>query len=96
MCIEMDQYPMDVQVGWLCKSKAGHDKNQIYVIVDVKSNCLVVADGRLKTVENPKKKNYKHVQIIKVQAKDLIQKQQTTLRNEDIIYALRLYNHSVE
>lgn len=91
MCNEKTEGFMDVQIGLLVKSKAGHDKNQIYVIVDEKSDGVFVADGRLKPVEKPKKKNRKHIQVIKVHVKDLVLKEQATLRNEDIRYALRLY-----
>ncbi len=83
----------DVRVGWLAKSKAGHDKGQVYVIVGVEKDGLYVSDGRLKPVERPKRKNPKHLQIIKLQAKELLQeKRQAGFCNEEIKYVLRQYN----
>lgn len=91
MCLEKTNGLSDIQIGWLAKSLAGHDRNQTYVIIDVKANDVLVADGRLKTVEKPKRKSRKHVQLIKVQAMDFIPEQKATFRNEDIKYALRMY-----
>lgn len=52
-------------VGMLAMSKAGHDKGTIYVIIREDGEYVYVADGRIKTVDRPKRKNKKHVQIIK-------------------------------
>lgn len=83
----------DVRVGWLAKSRAGHDRGQVYVIVGKEKDGLYVADGRLKTVEHPKKKNPKHLQIIKLQAEEFLpEKRQAAFRNEEIKYALRQYH----
>lgn len=49
----------------LASSKAGHDKNTVYVIIKEETEYVYLADGRLKTLEKPKKKNKKHIQIIK-------------------------------
>ena len=51
--------------GFLASSKAGHDKDKIYVIIRVDTEYVWLADGRIKTVSNPKKKRKKHIQIIK-------------------------------
>ncbi len=50
--------------GMLVKSKAGHDKGKIYVIADMDETYVYVVDGRLKKLESPKKKKYRHVQVI--------------------------------
>lgn len=49
----------------LAKSKSGHDKGHYYVIIREEEEYVYVADGVLKTLEKPKKKNRKHIQIIK-------------------------------
>ena len=51
--------------GFLASSKAGHDKDKIYVIIKEDTEYVWLADGKLKTVSNPKKKRKKHIQIIK-------------------------------
>ncbi len=52
-------------VGILAMSKAGHDKGALYVIIREEGEYVYVADGRIRTSDRPKKKNRKHVQIIK-------------------------------
>ena len=42
--------------GCFCKSIAGHDKDSIYIIIDVNES-VMVADGKYRKLENPKKKN---------------------------------------
>ena len=51
--------------GKLAISKSGHDKDHLYVIIKEDAECVYLADGILKTVDHPKKKNKKHIQIIK-------------------------------
>lgn len=46
-------------------SLAGHDRNKIYLIVGEEEEYVYLADGKIKTCEHPKKKNKKHIQIIK-------------------------------
>lgn len=50
--------------GNLAKSIAGHDRNQVYVIVKEEDEYVYVADGRRKVLEMPKRKNKKHIQPI--------------------------------
>ena len=53
-----------VETGMLAKSKAGHDKGQLYVIYDMDETYVYLVDGKIRTIEKPKKKKQKHVQII--------------------------------
>ncbi len=55
----------DSLVGSFAYSKAGHDKSQLYVIVAEDVDYVWLCDGRLKTLNQPKKKRKKHVQLIK-------------------------------
>lgn len=52
-------------VGMLATSLAGHDKDSVYVIIREDGEYIYVADGKSRTVERPKRKNRKHVQLIK-------------------------------
>ena len=51
-------------IGELATSKAGHDKDRLYMIVGEEGECVYLCDGRLRGVEHPKKKKKKHIQII--------------------------------
>lgn len=80
------------EIGMLAKSKAGHDKDQLYVIMDMSSEYVYLVDGRLRTLDRPKKKKRKHVQIIHYKDVNIIDKiMNKSLMNEDIKRALKLY-----
>lgn len=51
--------------GLLATSKAGHDKDSVYVIIREEGEYVYIADGEGRTVEKPKRKNRKHIQLIK-------------------------------
>ncbi|MBR4982459.1 MAG: hypothetical protein IKY94_07860 [Lachnospiraceae bacterium] len=51
--------------GFLASSKVGHDKDKVYVIMKEDAEYVWLADGEIKTVEKPKKKKKKHIQLIK-------------------------------
>lgn len=48
--------------GKLVFSKAGHDRNRAYIVVDEDNERVWLADGVDRGILNPKKKNRKHVQ----------------------------------
>lgn len=52
------------EIGMLARSKAGHDKGHVYVIYGMDDAYVYLTDGRIRTIEKPKKKKRKHVQII--------------------------------
>ena len=47
------------------RSKSGHDKNQIYLIKEKDEKFVYLVNGTTRTLDMPKKKNAKHIQIIK-------------------------------
>ena len=59
-------------IGELAISKAGHDKDRLYMIVGEEEDCVYLCDGRLRGVEHPKKKKKKHIQIIHSSAQDTL------------------------
>jgi ribosomal protein L14E/L6E/L27E len=74
--------------GYLAYSLAGHDKDEVYVILNEENNCVYVADGVIRTTDRPKKKNKKHIQIIKsVSWKSDV----SSITNEEIKHLIKLY-----
>ena len=59
-------------LGEFATSKAGHDKDRLYMIVGEEEECVYLCDGRLRGVEHPKKKKKKHIQIIHSSAQDTL------------------------
>ena len=53
-----------IEKGMLAKSKAGHDKDKVYVICDVDDTYVYLVDGIIRKIVNPKRKKLRHVQLI--------------------------------
>lgn len=80
------------QIGDIAISLAGHDKDHAYIIVDAEDEFVRLCDGRIRTLKNPKKKNIKHIQIVKTKnnpIKESIAKNR--IRDEEIKRFLKLY-----
>ena len=54
----MDRY----EVGMLARSKAGHDKGHVYIIMKEEAAYVYLVDGSLRPIEKPKKKKKKQEQ----------------------------------
>ena len=78
-------------VGKFAKSKAGHDKDQIYVIVKEDAEYVYLMDGKTKTVDKPKKKKKRHIQVILKEDENVSKKlkQDEMLINEEIKVAIK-------
>lgn len=82
---------MNKYIGCFATSIAGHDHNNIYVIIDSDDEYVYLVDGKIRKVNNPKKKKLKHVQLIK-RTDDTIAgriNNNVALSNEDIKYAIK-------
>lgn len=56
----------EIVIGQVVKSKAGRDKGRIFLIYDIIDNQnVLVVDGSLRKLENPKQKKLKHIIIYK-------------------------------
>jgi ribosomal protein L14E/L6E/L27E len=86
-------------IGKLAISKSGHDKGNLYVIIKEGLADVYLVDGRIKTIEKPKRKNKKHIQVITRFPKEisvLLMKESNAvnLKNEEIKRAIKLYKRS--
>lgn len=80
-------------VGMLAKSKAGHDKENIYVIFQEDDAYVYLVDGRIRTMDKPKKKRKKHIQIIK---SSRVESEKELLDDLAIKRAIKEYCKSIE
>ncbi len=56
------QSTREVAIGQLVKSKAGRDKDRVFVVIDIIDELYVlIADGDLRKMEKAKKKKIKHL-----------------------------------
>lgn len=84
---------MEALVGKLVKSRAGHDKDRIFFIYKEEGEYVYLADGKYKTLERPKKKKKRHVEVIGTQKHSLEEKLLAGERitNEEIKYFIRCF-----
>lgn len=82
-----------LDIGYLAKSLAGHDKGRIYVIIEEQGEYVYLSDGKYHSFQKPKKKNKKHVQFIRYQDECLTNKlnNQETVREEEIKRLIKQY-----
>jgi ribosomal protein L14E/L6E/L27E len=60
-------------LGRVVFSKTGRDKGKPFIIVQVvNERYVIVSDGNIRKIENPKMKNVKHLQYTKMQADEVI------------------------
>ncbi len=81
-------------LGRFVTSKAGHDKAGIYVIIEAEGDFVYLCDGRLKTLQKPKKKRLKHIQMTGTTVEqDLLNRliEKNAVRDEEIKYAIKKY-----
>lgn len=55
---------MKLEPGMLVRSKAGHDRDRVYVIISKENEYVYVADGDLRPLRHMKRKNSRHLQPI--------------------------------
>ena len=78
----------------LAISRAGHDCGQTYMIIAFDNEYAYLADGKIKFLEKPKKKRWKHIQIIKkVSDQELAERLKTgqNVTNVEVKHAIRQY-----
>ena len=60
--------------------------------MEVESGFVYLVDGRIKTIDKPKKKNIKHIQMINYKSDVIIEKiDNKVLRNEDVKRCIKLF-----
>lgn len=82
------------------KSLSGHDKNQYYFVLDKEADFLFLVNGTNRPLEKPKKKNEKHVQIIKklpATVKEILAVEQSNLTIKKALKEYeKIVNHNQE
>lgn len=86
---------VNLEFGQIVFSKAGHDAGMAYVVLKTEKDRVFVADGKYKLIEEPKRKNIRHLQPTNYIEDSLKgKKEQGLLRNEDIKRYIKLYLNS--
>ena len=56
---------LEYKLGYFATSLCGHDKGRIYMIVKQDGEMIGLSDGVRRTIDNPKWKKKKHIQMIR-------------------------------
>lgn len=63
-----------MNLGDIVISTYGHDMGDWFIVVQIKKDFILIADGKNRTIEKPKKKNLKHVVALNLNASELAEK----------------------
>ena len=55
---------MDISKSDIIESLAGRDKGKFFYVIDTEENFVLIADGKGRKLENPKRKKLKHVRRV--------------------------------
>lgn len=83
----------NIRPGLVVKSKTGRDKNKFFIVLAYESPYLYLVDGKLRRLDNPKKKKEKHIQLTNYVDYDLgdVILNESKLNNADIRKSLESY-----
>ena len=81
----------ELRIGGLVRSRAGHDKNELYVIMGLDERYVYVCDGRRHPAGKPKRKNRRHLAPLLAHDENFEMKltQAGKVRNEEIRTLIR-------
>lgn len=79
----------------LAVSRAGHDRDTLYLVLGEEGDYLWLTDGRRRLLENPKKKKKIHVQIIKHLPEQLLAQMQEITVDAHVKKILKAYNSEI-
>lgn len=88
----------ECKIGEFAKSKAGHDKDEVFIIINIIDEYVYLVDGKNRNIDKPKKKKKKHIQPINYIDSELQNKINSNVRlqNEDIKRAIKCYKADKE
>ena len=81
---------LEYQIGQVVYSKSGHDQGDVQMICAIEGEYLLLADGRRRKLEKPKRKKKKHVQPTFYVEKDVAAKLQTGEYLLDVVTSLNI------
>ena len=82
----------DLKIGQIVKSKAGRDKDRVFIICSILDEQFVfVCDGDLRKLNSPKKKKVKHLMIYNTVLTEFAEKLQGN-ENLDDAYVRKVLN----
>ena len=89
---------MEIAKSNIVRSDAGRDKGKLFVVLAVEGEYLLLADGKSRKVENPKRKKRRHVLFVAADENRLSDKikSEEKITNSELRRALAAYRELVQ
>lgn len=81
---------MSFALGQIVTTTAGREQNRLYAVVGYETEQVLIADGKCRLIEKPKRKNKHHIKM-----QDCVLPTQTLTHNKKLKTALRAYAETV-
>ena len=89
---------MDIAKSNIVRSDAGRDKGKLFVVLAAEGDFLLLADGKSRKVESPKRKKRKHVLFVADDETRLSEKikREEKITNSELRRALAAYRDAAQ
>jgi ribosomal protein L14E/L6E/L27E len=89
---------MEIARSNIVRSDAGRDKGKLFVVLDTEGEYLLLADGRSRKVETPKRKKRRHVLFVSAEENRLSVKINSNekITNSELRRTLAAYREEVQ
>ena len=88
---------MEIARSNIVRSEAGRDKGKLFIVLAVEGEYLLLADGKSRKAESPKRKKRRHVQFVAADDNRLSHKikSEEKITNSELRRALAVYRDEV-
>ena len=89
---------MEIAKSNIIRSDAGRDKGKLFVVLAVEGEFLLLADGKARKVENPKRKKRRHVLFVSAEETRLADKLKRgeKITNSELRRTLAIFREEVQ
>ena len=89
---------MELAKSNIVRSDAGRDKGKLFVVLAVEGEFLLLADGKSRKVENPKRKKRRHVLFVSAEETRLADKlkREEKITNSELRRTLAIFREEVQ
>lgn len=78
-------------VGSIVMAIAGREKKQLFIITKIENQTVYLVNGKNRKIENAKKKNLKHIHLLKRENSFTNKIENNTITNGEVIKILKDY-----
>ncbi|MFV0342639.1 MAG: hypothetical protein ACK5JH_07055 [Anaerocolumna sp.] len=88
----------EYKLGEFVTATSGKDKDKIYIIINTTEEYVYLVDGVFRSINNPKRKNRKHVVSLSFRDQSLLKKWENNSKviDEEIKRAIKIYKQNIK